>query len=46
LAYSEIMPLVPSTGIGLSPLLQWLIIPSLAFALTKRHFARCGNKGI
>lgn len=32
--YSEWMPLVPATGIGLSPILQWLIIPTsgLVFA--------------
>ena len=27
--YSELMPLVPPFGTGLSPLLQWLVIPSL-----------------
>lgn len=26
-AYAEAMPLLPGLGIGLSPLLQWLIIP-------------------
>ena len=27
--YSDLMPLVPPFGTGLSPLLQWLIIPSV-----------------
>ncbi|MCK6454075.1 MAG: hypothetical protein L6R19_24940 [Alphaproteobacteria bacterium] len=30
--YSEAMPLVPPLGIGLSPILQWLIIPAAGFA--------------
>ena len=28
--YSELMPVVPGLGLGLSPLLQWLAVPSLA----------------
>lgn len=37
-AYSEWMPVVPLFGlkVGLSPLLQWLVIPTAAFALTAR----------
>lgn len=31
--YSSLMPLVPPLGTGLSPLLQWLIVPSLALHL-------------
>lgn len=38
-AYSEWMPIVPGTGIGLSPLLQWLLIPALGFALIRRKTA-------
>ena len=30
-AYSELMPVLPPFGTGLSPLLQWLIIPTVAF---------------
>ena len=35
-AYSEWMPIVPILGarIGLSPLLQWLVVPVAAFAVT------------
>jgi len=29
-AYSSLMPVVPGLGVGLSPLLQWLVVPSLA----------------
>lgn len=37
--YSELMPLVPPFGTGLSPLLQWLIIPILVLWLTKRQLS-------
>jgi hypothetical protein len=36
-AYSDVMPLVPPIGTGLSPLLQWLAIPPLVIWLTRRH---------
>ncbi|MCH8490630.1 MAG: hypothetical protein LAT81_11970 [Oceanicaulis sp.] len=35
--YSDAMPLVPPFGTGLSPLLQWLVIPALVIWLTRRH---------
>lgn len=35
--YSELMPLVPPLGTGLSPLLQWLVIPPLVIWLARRH---------
>jgi type IV secretory pathway VirB2 component (pilin) len=35
--YSELMPLVPPFGTGLSPLLQWLVIPAFVIWLTRRH---------
>ena len=31
-AYSELMPRLPMLGTGLSPLMQWLIVPILGFA--------------
>lgn len=31
--YSDLMPTVPSTGIGLSPVLQWIVVPTVAFVL-------------
>ena len=35
--YSDLMPLVPPFGTGLSPLLQWLLIPPLVVWLSRRH---------
>ena len=35
--YSDAMPLVPPFGTGLSPLMQWLIIPPLVIWLARRH---------
>ncbi len=35
--YSDLMPLVPPFGTGLSPLLQWLVIPPMVVWLTRRH---------
>jgi hypothetical protein len=32
-SYTETMPVVPGLGTGVTPLLQWLIVPSLAFAI-------------
>lgn len=37
--YSDLMPLVPPLGTGLSPLLQWLVIPPLVLWLTRRQIA-------
>lgn len=47
-AYSDAMPLVPPFGTGLSPLLQWLIIPPLVIWLTRRHLlgARAIREGV
>ena len=36
-AYSDLMPLVPPFGTGLTPLLQWLVIPPLVVWLARRH---------
>ncbi len=38
-AYSELMPTLPILGTGLSPLLQWLIVPMIAFA-AMRHWIK------
>ena len=32
---SNLMPLLPGTGVGLAPLAQWLVIPFLAFMVTR-----------
>lgn len=34
-AYAPAMPLLPLLGTGLSPLLQWVVIPPAVFALVK-----------
>jgi hypothetical protein len=36
-AYSELMPVVPGTTVGLSPLLQWVLLPAAAFWLARRR---------
>ena len=35
--YSDLMPLVPPFGTGLSPLLQWIFIPLAVVWLTQRQ---------
>lgn len=36
-AYNELMPLMPGTEIGLSPLAQWLVVPTIALAVAYRR---------
>ncbi len=43
-SYSELMPLVPPFGIGLSPLLQWVVVPTLVMWLTSRHLRNDGSE--
>lgn len=35
-AYSELMPVLPPLGTGLSPILQWLILPPIAYVMAFR----------
>lgn len=35
-AYTDQMPVVPILGTGLSPLLQWLVVPVLTWLLARR----------
>ncbi len=35
-AYSPVMPVVPFINTGLSPLLQWIVIPVVAFYVVRR----------
>lgn len=45
-AYSRLMPTVPGLGTGLSPLLQWVIIPITAFWWARpRHAERFMHAG-
>ena len=37
--YSSLMPVVPGLGIGLSPLVQWLVLPPLAVWFVRRRLA-------
>lgn len=40
--YSSLMPVVPGLGVGLSPLMQWLLLPPLLLWLVRRQLAgRC-----
>lgn len=39
-AYSDLMPVVPGTGTGLSPLAQWVVIPATALLLARRMAVR------
>lgn len=41
--YSELMPLVPPFGTGLSPLLQWIIIPLLVIWFSRRQISTRQN---
>lgn len=38
--YSPLMPVLPPLGTGLSPLLQWIVLPPLCLALASRWSAR------
>ena len=35
-AYTENMPILPFLGVGLAPMLQWLVAPCIAFAVARR----------
>ncbi len=37
--YSDLMPLVPPFGTGLSPLVQWIVIPPIVLWLSRRHLS-------
>lgn len=34
-AYTDLMPTLPPFGTGLSPLLQWIIVPTIGFAVMR-----------
>jgi hypothetical protein len=36
-SYTAAMPVLPLLGTGLTPLLQWLVVPGLAFAVSARQ---------
>lgn len=35
-AYATAMPLIPGTGLGLTPMLQWVVVPALALGSLAR----------
>jgi len=39
-SYTAAMPVLPSLGTGLTPLLQWLIVPGLALAIIGNRYRR------
>jgi hypothetical protein len=39
-AYSDRMPVVPVIGTGLSPLLQWVVVPTVAAEAARRIVLR------
>lgn len=43
-AYSNAMPIVPPFGIGLSPLLQWLVVPPVGLAVARRVLPAAGSQ--
>lgn len=42
-AYSSAMPVIPGVGIGLSPLLQWVIVPPIVLWFARRQTAHAGG---
>ena len=41
--YASAMPRVPPLGIGLFPLLQWIVVPVVAFAWARPRFGQIGR---
>ena len=39
--YSPAMPIVPGVGIGLSPMLQWIVLPLLVAWFVRRQLSEC-----
>jgi hypothetical protein len=39
-SYPELMPVLPPFGTGMFPLAQWVVVPALAFVLTRRMLRR------
>lgn len=38
-AYAPAMPVLPWLGLGLAPMLQWLVVPPLVLWFSRRHIA-------
>lgn len=44
-AYTAAMPVVPFVGIGLTPLMQWVVVPSAAAWFAHRHVRQSPQTG-
>jgi len=44
-SYNELMPTIPWIKVGLTPFLQWLVIPSATILFVKHHFLLGQNVG-
>ena len=44
-SYSALMPIVPGIGIGLAPLLQWIVLPPLVVWFVRRQLAAAPGGG-
>ena len=42
--YKAVMPRLPPLGTGLSPLLQWIVVPLIAFAWAYPRFRQIGSR--
>ena len=42
-AYSDLMPVVPLLGTGLSPLMQWFVVPAIGFAAIRFRDSRVNS---
>jgi len=38
--YNEVMPIIPWARVGLTPILQWVVIPSVVIVLLRHHLSR------
>lgn len=41
-AYSSMMPLIPGIGVGISPLLQWVVVPPMVLWFARRQSPHAG----
>jgi hypothetical protein len=37
--YSGLMPMIPGLGVGMMPLLQWIVVPILLFLIVRRQLS-------
>jgi hypothetical protein len=37
--YNELMPIIPLIRVGLTPVLQWILIPSITILLLRHYFS-------